>query len=162
MAHSCNYQISLRTSTIHISPINRTATTKIQIDPLFTTMNFTSPISTISPLEIWASYDGLLWLCANTTTCLVYLEVCQRRNEDVEIWAAVKECQYAQFAARTAWMAVAGSIRNGIDTARAVQTAHEAQARYDGLSEHRAQLKAIAEARRAAWMVGHPVVRRFA
>ena len=75
---------------------------------------------------------------------------------------ANKACKDAQVASSLAWKTVAGSIKHGIDTLQAVAAANIAQARYDELSELRAQVRARIESRQDEWTVGNPVVRRFA
>ena len=76
--------------------------------------------------------------------------------------AVTKECKDAQTASSIAWLTVARSIKNGIDTSKAVQAANVAQARYDELSEHRAQVKDEIAIRQDKWLMVNPVVRRFA
>ncbi|MCJ1435445.1 hypothetical protein MMC27_004818 [Xylographa pallens] len=124
-------------------------------------MSSTTPISMRAPFEFWVGYGGLLWLCENATTCPVYLELCRRHEEDVHIDAVTKDCKDAQSASGIAWITVARSIRNENDTSKAVQAANVAQARYDELSEHRAQVKAEIAIRQEKWLEENPVVRRF-
>ncbi|MCJ1404256.1 hypothetical protein MMC11_007481 [Xylographa trunciseda] len=125
-------------------------------------MTSPTPTGMINPSKTWIRYGQLLWLCENTSTCPVYLELCKRRDEDKQLEAVYQACKDAQVALSIAWKTVGESIKNGTDTLQAVEAANIAQARYDEAGELRAQLRATIGTRQDEWLVGRTVVRKLA
>ncbi|MCJ1387921.1 hypothetical protein MMC18_000764 [Xylographa bjoerkii] len=125
-------------------------------------MSSSTPIDTTTTPKIWVRYDEFLWLCDNTTVCPVYLELCRRHSEDKQLQAASEACKEAHVAVRTAWKIVEESIERGTDTQQAIVAANVVQARYDELGEYRELIRAITRTRQEKWIVGKPVVRKFA
>ena len=70
--------------------------------------------------------------------------------------AADKACKDAQGTSSIGWKTVAGSIKHGIDTFEAVEAANLSQRRYDQLSKHRGDIRAIILARQEKWLLENP------